>query len=457
MIQIKSAAHPKVAHCPATHSEARRKPCTRRSFTPASPWLLLSPLALATLVAACESETGDAQALPIGGNQTAAGDKADDGDEVDGGTGGTSPDAGVDLGTPSAVDAASPAEPVGIALLGAGSHAKDAVSLELVADARHGLRTPRDLAFNPANEGELWVVNATDDSTVTFFDLHTDRPTVAKRIDPFALHFMDTPSSIAFGAPMTFGTCQESRNTYNDQAPANDFMGPSLWPADFEVYARSNPEAVAEVGSDLGSHLDMLHESPLCMGIAWEKDNVYWTFDGLSGSLSRYDFMADHGPGFDDHSDGMIWRYGLGEVARVPGVPSHLVYDTDSALLFAADTGNARIVTLDTSGGRSRGRLPVIEPGTQLWRMADAALETLVGGAEGELVRPSGLELHEGLLYVADNATSRITAFTLAGERVDWLDTGMAPGSLMGMAFDPQGRLYVVDGLANRLLRISAK
>jgi hypothetical protein len=65
---------------------------------------------------------------------------------------------------------------------------------------------------------------------------------------------------------MTFATCQESRNTYNDQAPPNDFMGPTLWPADFDVYAHSNPEAVAFVGSDLGSHIDMLHTRQLRLG-----------------------------------------------------------------------------------------------------------------------------------------------------------------------------------------------
>jgi len=409
------------------------------------------PLLLATLIACDPGDSVD----EVPSDETASGPETKaDGDETDAGAGGA---IETPIGGTGGTEPAPPPEPVGIAVLGAGSHAADAVNIEFLADARHGLKIPRDLAFNPEHEGELWVVNELDDSTVTFFDLHTEEPRLAKRIDPMAMHFMDAPSSIAFGASMTFGTCQESRNTYNGQADANDFMGPTLWPADFDTYAHSNPEAVAGLGYDLGSHLDMLHESPLCMGIAWEKDNVYWTFDGLTGSISRYDFMEDHGVGWDDHSDGVIARYAEGEVSRVEGIPSHLVFDHETGLLYIADTGNARIAALDTTTGRSRGRLSVIEPGTQLWKMVGYDLKTLVDTASGEFGRPSGLALHDGHLYVADNATSRITAFSLSGERVDWLDTGLNRGSLMGIEFDPAGRLYAVDGLGSRLMRITAK
>jgi DNA-binding beta-propeller fold protein YncE len=436
----------------------------------ARPRRLHLPLSLLSLlaVAACGSGgTDDATSgvRPIGPGVDG---KADDGDEADAGTGGTpaepetggtpaEPETGGTPAEPETGGTPAEPEPVGVALLGAGTHSPDAVTFELIADERHGLRRPRALAFNPEHEGELWVVNQRDDSTVTFFDLHTDQPRLAKRVDPYALHFMDAPSSIAFGTPMTFATCQESRNTYNNQAPPNDFMGPTLWPADFDVYGRSNPEAVAFVGADLGSHIDMLHESPLCMGIAWEKDNIYWTFDGLSGSISRFDFMQDHGVGYDDHSDGVIWRYAAGEVGYVENVPSHLVYAADSGLLYIADTGNARIAVLNTTTGRSRGRLSPIEPGTQLWRMVDAELSTLADATTGELAQPSGLALHDGLLYVSDHATGRITAFALDGTRVDWLDTGLPAGGLMGIAFDAGGALYVLDGGDNRLLRLRAR
>ncbi len=351
-----------------------------------------------------------------------------------------------------------PPAPVGVAVLGAGTHAIENVEFSVLATRTHGLRTPRALAFNPAGEGELWIVNRADDSTVTIFGLDGDNPQAEKRIDPYALHFMDNVSSIAFGAPMTFGTCQESLNTYNGMGPPNEFMGPSLWSADFDVYAQSNPEAVRGLGFDLGSHLDMLHESPLCMGIAWEADNIYWTFDGLTGSITRADFKEDHGVGWDDHSDGVMARYAEGEVARVEDVPSHMVFDSSTELLYIADTGNSRIAVLDTRSGRSRGRLEVKEPGTQLWNMVDAELRTLVAGEAGELSLPSGLVMHDGMLFVGDNETGRISAYLVTtGERVDYLETGVRPGGLMGLAFDTLGQLYAVDGRDNRLLRFSGK
>jgi DNA-binding beta-propeller fold protein YncE len=240
-------------------------------------------------------------------------------------------------------------------------------------------------------------------------------------------------------------------------APPNDFMGPTLWPSDLDVFGFSNPQAVRDLGFDLGSHLDMLHESPLCMGVAFERENVYWTFDGLSSSISRYDFLHDHGPGYDDHSDGVIERYVEGDVQRVPDVPSHLVLDRATNLLYIADTGNARIAILDTSTGRQGPSLAVMEPGTTLTQMIDASLTTLVDRVGGELDRPSGLVLHDGLLFVGDNATSRISAFDLGGVRIDYLDTGLPPGALMGLAFDRQGRMYIADALGDRVLQISDK
>jgi sugar lactone lactonase YvrE len=101
--------------------------------------------------------------------------------------------------------------------------------------------------------------------------------------------------------------------------------------------------------------------------------------------------------------------------------------------------------------------MPVIEPGTQLWRMVDASLTTLADADGAELVLPSGLALHGDLLYVTDHETSRITAMSLTGEIVDWLDTGLEAGSLMGIEIDEAGRLYVVDAARDRVLRISAQ
>jgi outer membrane protein assembly factor BamB len=344
----------------------------------------------------------------------------------------------------------------GLAVLGYESHSMEQIQTTEIGSG--GLRTPRDLDFNPMGTGELWVVNRDDDSTVTYFEAGTAQQREEKHIDPFALHFMEEVSSVAFGAPGTFATCQESRNTYNDQAAPNDFMGPALWSSDMMIYAHSNPDAVRGLGYDLGSHLDMLHESPLCMGIAWERDNIYWTFDGMTGSISRYDFQMDHGPGWDDHSDGIIERYAVGQVARVDSVPSHLEYDRVANKLYIADTGNARIAILDPSEYTRDRSLPVKEPGTQLWRMAGPPdLVTLIDSARGEFMQPSGLALKDGILYVTDFVSGRITAFNVdTGERLDWLDTGLT-NALMGITLDAEGRIYVIDAATPRVFRIAPR
>lgn len=336
----------------------------------------------------------------------------------------------------------------GLAVLGFASHDEDAVTIKTIADYDDGLREPRDLDFNPDVPGELWVVNRGDDSTLTITD-----GVAVKRIDPFAMHFMEEVSSISFAKDLKFATCQESRNTYNDQADPNDFMGPALWSADPTVFAKSNPEAVAENGFDLGSHLDMLHESPLCMGIAWEKDNLYFTFDGLAGTISRYDFAGDHGPGFDDHTDGFVERYVDVDVSRVENVPSHMVFDRDSGTLLVADTGNARINVLDPSTATVARTYRGFE--TPIMEMEGADWSTLVSDDDGDLEAPSGIALKDEVIYVTDNATSRISAFSLDGERLDYLDLDVPAGSLMGIRVSDEGSLFVVDNVGERVLEIS--
>lgn len=328
------------------------------------------------------------------------------------------------------------------------------VDVEVIGTSAQGLNVPRDLAFDPENPSRLWVVNRADDSTSIWLDVDDPDAEVIHRIDPFAEHFMEEVSSIAFGAPGFFGTCQESDNRYNGQAAPNGFMGPSLWSSDLEVYGFSNPEAVRAQGFDLGSHLDMLHESPFCMGIEWSHDNAYWIFEGNTSSLMLADFQVDHGVGWDDHSDGIMIRYVEGQVQRVPDVPSHLVLDRDSGWLYVADSGNGRIGRFDTNTEGRVQRWLVVEPGTRLGRVQnEGEVETVIDDVE----TPSGIALHEGLLFVSDNATSEISAWTLEGVHVDSLSLDVAPGGLMGMTFDAQGRLYAVDAIANQLLRITPK
>ena len=107
-------------------------------------------------------------------------------------------------------------------------------------------------------------------------------------------------------------------------------MGPALWPSSLDHYAVENQES----GGLLGSHLDMLHESPLGMGVAHDVENAYWYNDGFYGELVHYDFNEDHDTGEDDHSDGVVKRYTEINLTRVADVPGHMDKDQGSGILY---------------------------------------------------------------------------------------------------------------------------
>jgi hypothetical protein len=348
----------------------------------------------------------------------------------------------------------------GIDFLGGQTHSLDSVVVEIVADESDGLTRVMDLEFNPEADDQLWTVNSKDDSAVVITDATTGSPSAEKIIDPFAEHFMDSVAAISFGTPGFFATVQESDNDYNGAAPPNDFMGPTLWKVD--DFGESNPEAVEYMTelygfyADLGSHYDMLHDSPLATGIEWSHDNAYWVFDGGHEAISFQDFKEDHGMGYDYHSDGEILRYVEGEVARSNGVHSGLVLDKETELLYIADSGNGRIAVLDTTSGKKGQRLPQCDeyPYPVHNRMKNADLSTLVD--EG-LERPSGIVRHGDVLIVADNMTGILHAYTLDGEEVDYLDTGLGEKVLQGLDIGPDGNLYIAAGKKGQVLRFSPK
>ena len=335
----------------------------------------------------------------------------------------------------------------GVPALGDGVHSLRGVSLTEIATADDGLNLPRDLAFHPHRPAELWVVNMADDTTVTLFDVGGSAQEAWKSGGWGSHHFLPRPSALAFGENGHFATTHEiDEPTQGPNGTPGDFMGPSLWPSDLEIYD----------GGHAG-HIDMLHNSPNAMGVAWEIDNAYWVFDGYHTSLTRYDFVEPHEPGGSDHSDGIVRRYVEGEVGYEPGVPSHLVYDPTDALLYVADTANHRIAVLDTTSGELGGNIHPNYDGSDQRHVHGASLDTFLEGTVGdeiELVLPSGLALVDDILYVSDNATSLLLAFDLEGTLLDWLDTELPAGSLMGITLGDDGRLYLVDAEGDRILRV---
>ena len=57
-------------------------------------------------------------------------------------------------------------EYVGLEVLGFEDNDSEDVLWTLIGDSSDGLSNPRDLAFNPEREGELWVVNREDDESL---------------------------------------------------------------------------------------------------------------------------------------------------------------------------------------------------------------------------------------------------------------------------------------------------
>lgn len=316
--------------------------------------------------------------------------------------------------------------------LGMGDGSADSVGWTFILGEEDDLDDPRDLGFDAV--GNLWVANRRNDKTFVIFEPGTGNQSFDDLKDGYAEHFMEETSAIAFDDNVQFGSCGESNNTYNDQGAGNGYMGPVLWSTDLNVFGVENP-----IG--LGSHLDMSHESPYCVGIAWEDANIYWAFDGDHGAITRHDFQADHGIGMDEHGDHIVYQLTEPEVSRVEEAPGHMVFDRNSGLLYTADTGNGRLLWLDTASGAEGADLRASDPGAvrMKWEGAD-------WGELGEgFTNPGGLAMAEDRLYVGDWGTGLLTELDLEGNVLRTLDTDFGPERLYGIEIGPDGLLWVID------------
>ncbi|MET0793884.1 MAG: hypothetical protein ABW061_20360 [Polyangiaceae bacterium] len=319
------------------------------------------------------------------------------------------------------------------------------------------------LAFDPQRDGELWVtlrqfptnkpclMSATSgcaalEGQVALVKQATSAsPQMTIKKDGNAWHFMRRPTSIAFGDNGNLATCGEAR-TDNYEDEAIDYSGPVLWSSDPAIFG------AVPTATQNGTHIDMLHESPFCMGIAFEHDNAYWVFNGQIGALDHYDFHAPHVIGGEDHSDGELERYVTGQLLRVPEIPSHLQLDAARHELYVADTGNGRVLRLATDTGTVGADVVALDPIAIHHAVNDAVLDTVVD--TGTLTAPSGLVLTSDALIVTDNATSKIWWFERDGTVIGSVSTGLPVGSLAGITVGSDAQLYVSDLQTGRAYRV---
>ena len=316
-----------------------------------------------------------------------------------------------------------------------------------IVNASDRVQAPRDLDFHP--NGDLWVINTGTEnsggSTITISDPGEANQQPEWKRDGNAWHFMSLPSGIAFSNNGNFATSTSVFDAnHNGGQP---FTGPALWSSDPAIYAQPS-------GGN-GSHLDMLHQSPYCMGIAHEKHNVFWVTDMYTNDVVRYDFAEDHGPGNADHADAVVRRYPGMPIRWVnQNVASHLVLDKSSNWLYVVDGGNNRVVRLDITSGTPFGtpRFGPFEPLAEYTNMLRETWEIVV---DNGLSQPSGIDVIGDYMVISEYSSGDIITYdisTVPATELSRIKTN-EPGT-QGLVIGPEGKIWYTNSIRNKVVKI---
>ncbi len=321
-----------------------------------------------------------------------------------------------------------------------------------IVDGADLIDLPRDLDFHPNfNNMELWVINegteASGGSVVIVHDAGEASQISEWKIDGNATHFMDLPTGIAFSENGNFATAPGVLDANHDGG--QPFTGPALWDSDLSVFG--------EPSGGNGSHIDMLHESSYAMGIAHQSENAFWVFDSYNHDIVMYDFQMDHGPGNDDHADGILHRYPEVNVSRInETIPCHLDLDKQNGWLYIVDGGNNRVVRMDIYSGTASGTpaYPQFEPLQAYQDITGVTQEVVVPLSEG-LLQPSGIALKDNRMLVSEYLTGDIIIYditTMPAIEMGRIVTGSA--GVMGITIGPDGKIWYVNHTTNQVMRI---
>lgn len=324
-------------------------------------------------------------------------------------------------------------------------------TIDQVLGAADQVSAPTDLDFHPVlTNKELWVCNyGTENSggsTVTAYNAGEPGQISTYKQDGNAWHFMSLPTGIAFSQN---GNWANSPGVYDANHNGGDaFTGPALWSSNMGIYAQPS-------GGN-GSHLDMLHLSPYSQGIAAEKDNVFWTFDGYTNDIVRYDFAEDHGAGNSFHGDAIVRRYSDDAVAKDPNnqIVSHLVLDDNNQWLYVVDHGNQRVIRIDINTGSDQGGIPGYaqnEPIVEYTEYTGYTQELVISGLD----KPAGIDVIGNRMIVSEYQTGEIIIYDITNVpavELDRLNTGMS--SVQGIKIGPNGRVWFVDQASDGVYKI---
>lgn len=324
-----------------------------------------------------------------------------------------------------------------------------------VADVSNQVSNAVDLDWHPTRDNELWILNqGTDNSggtSVIITDAGLPSQSTQYRKDGNSWHFLAQGSSLAFSENGNWATAQGRLDANHN---GSTFTGPSLWSSDLNIYGiLGNPPS----STMNGSHLDMVHQSPYGMGIAAEKANVFWVFDGYNGNICRYDFVDDHGPGQDDHSDARVQRFTEVPVTRFLDLPSHMVLDDDKKWLYINDVGNSRVLRMDITTGTAGNPLPSAngEPIAEHSQMTGVTWEVYLTDVD----RPSGIDVFGDRLVVSDYSTGLIRLYDISDDEnpslIGTIDPGAANAiNLTGISVGPTGHIWYTDRALRKVIRI---
>ncbi len=317
-----------------------------------------------------------------------------------------------------------------------------------IASGTNILNKPTDLDFFPVlGKNELWVINERTESeggsTLTIADATTDDRSFEHKVDGNSWHFMSLPTGIAFSDD-NFNFAN-SPGVLDANHSGGTFTGPALWSSDPSIYAQPS-------GGN-GSHLDMLHGSPYSMGIAHEVDNTFWIYDNYHKDIVRYDFVSDHGPGNDDHSDAIVRRYSDIGINATGGIPSHMILNKETGWLYFVDNGNRRVMKLDINSATGSQTLGEInEPLAEHSLMTGFTHETII---EYDSNFPCGIEIFENYLLVGIYNTGNILVYDIENNYEELGSISAGNPGITGIKVGPDGNVWVTNRETNSLLSLS--